>query len=152
MLAALGFLFMAIFAFFVMVTAWGDEEKAKKAKNTVLYAIIGFLLIRLPKAIIEAIYGNYEGCDGELTQSGCISSATTDLGESIGIVTRLFTFFNTFLMVICIILVIYAWWLVFISWGDEEKLKKAKHTVLYIIIGFVILVGSHAIFRFFIMA
>ena len=33
----------------------------------------------------------------------------------------------------------------------EEKLKKAKSTVLYIILGFIVLVASHAIFRFFIL-
>lgn len=48
-------------------------------------------------------------------------------------------------------MVIYAGWLVLISGGDEEKLKKAKNIVIYILIGLVILVASHAIFRFFIM-
>ena len=38
-----------------------------------------------------------------------------------------------------------------ISGGEEEKLKKAKNIILYIVIGFVILVASHAIFRFFIL-
>jgi uncharacterized membrane protein YqaE (UPF0057 family) len=40
MLAAFGFLLMAVWAFFIMVTAAGDEEKVKKSKNTILYAII----------------------------------------------------------------------------------------------------------------
>jgi flagellar basal body-associated protein FliL len=37
------------------------------------------------------------------------------------------------------------------SGGDEEKLKKAKNTILYIVLGFIVLVASHAIFRFFIL-
>lgn len=74
-----------------------------------------------------------------------------DLAKGIGIVGKLFTFFNTFLSVICVILIIYAGWLVLISGGEEEKLKKAKNTILYIVIGFIVLVTSHAIFRFFIL-
>ncbi|MFZ2255694.1 MAG: hypothetical protein WAW59_02930 [Patescibacteria group bacterium] len=54
-------------------------------------------------------------------------------------------------MLVCVILVIYAGWLVLISGGDEEKLKKAKSTILYVFIGFIVLIASHTIFRFFIL-
>ncbi len=56
MLAAFGFLAMAVWSFFVLVTAAGDEERIKKAKNTIIYAIIGFLLIKIPYAIVRAFY------------------------------------------------------------------------------------------------
>jgi hypothetical protein len=39
-LAAFAFLFMAVWAFFIMVTGGGDEEKVKKAKNTIIYSIV----------------------------------------------------------------------------------------------------------------
>ncbi len=153
MLAAFGFLLMAVWAFFMLVTAWGDEEKAKKSKNTIFYAIIGFLLIKIPYAIVRAFYGR-PGCEN--TSWGLINSNVCDIKEVdlsrwIGIVGKLFTFFNTFLSIVCVILIIYAGWLVLISGGDEEKLKKAKSILLYIILGFIVLVGSHAIFRFFIL-
>lgn len=64
LLASLGFLFMAIWAFFILVSAGGDEEKAKKSKNTILYAIIGFLLIKIPEKFITAIYGDIADCNG----------------------------------------------------------------------------------------
>lgn len=153
MLAGFGFLFMAVWAFFVMVTAWGDEEAAKKSKNTILYAIIGFLLIKIPYVIVRSFYGR-PGCEnssGSIISIGTCDIKEVDLTKWIGIVWKLFTFFNTFLSVICVILIVYAGWLVLISWGDEEKLKKAKNTILYIVLGFIILVGSHAIFRFFIL-
>ncbi len=152
-LASFGFLFMAVWAFFILVTAWGDEERIKKAKNTILYAIIGFLLIRVPYAIVKAFYGR-PGCEYSawgFTSVGACDIKEVDLRWGIGIVGKLFTYFNTFLSVICVILIIYAGWLVFISWGEEEKLKKAKNTILYIVLGFIVLVASHAIFRFFIL-
>jgi hypothetical protein len=150
MLAAFGFLLMAVWAFFIMVTAAGDEEKVKKSKNTILYAIIWFLLIKIPYALVKAIYGDYTLCD-TIGTSSCISGVKVNLADGIGIVGKLFTFFNTFLSVICAILIIYAGWLVLISGGEEEKLKKAKTTILYIILGFIVLVASHALFRFFIL-
>ncbi|MBX9809556.1 hypothetical protein K2X92_04175 [Candidatus Gracilibacteria bacterium] len=153
MLAAFGFLFMAVWAFFMLVTAGGDEEKSKKAKNTILYAIVGFLLIRIPYAIVKAFYGR-PGCEnsgGGFITLGTCDIKSVDLSSGIGIIGKIFTYFNTFLSVICVILIVYAGWLVLISGGEEEKLKKAKNTILYIVIGFVILVASHAIFRFFIL-
>jgi hypothetical protein len=153
-LAAFAFLFMAVWAFFIMVTGGGDEEKVKKAKNTIIYSIVGFLLIRIPYAIVKSFYGR-PGCEntgsGAFTSVGACDIKEVDLSTGIGIVGKLFTYFNTFLSVICVLLVIYVGWLVLISWGDEEKLKKAKHTILYIVLGFILLIASHAIFRFFIL-
>jgi hypothetical protein len=153
MLAAFGFLLMAIWAFFTRVSAAGDEEKIKKSNNTIIYAIIGLLLIKIPYILVRSFYGR-PGCEnsaGGFITIGTCDIKEVDLAGGIGIVGKIFTFFNTFLSVICVILVIYAGWLVLISGGDEEKLKKAKSTVLYIILGFIVLVASHAIFRFFIL-
>lgn len=151
-LAAFGFILMAVWAFFIMATA-GDEEKVKKSRNTILYAIIGFLLIKIPYEIIKAFYGR-PGCEkssSSLVSIGTCDIKEVDLAKWIGIIWKIFSFINTFLSVICVILIIYAGWLVLISWGDEEKLKKAKNIIIYIILGFILLVASHAIFRFFIL-
>jgi hypothetical protein len=117
-LAAFAFLFMAVWAFFIMVTGGGDEEKVKKAKNTIIYSIVGFLLIRIPYVIVKSFYGR-PGCEntgsGAFTSVGACDIKEVDLKTGIGIVGKLFTYFNTFLSVICVILVIYAGWLVLIS-------------------------------------
>lgn len=153
MLASFAFIIMAVWAFYILATSGGDEEQAKKSKNTILYAIVGYVLIKIPYEIVKAFYGK-PGCE---TSSWWFFTVWTcdiksvDLNKWIGIIWKLFTFFNTFLSVICIILIVYAAWLVLISGGEEEKLKKAKSTILYIAIGFVLLVASHAIFRFFIL-
>jgi hypothetical protein len=103
---------------------------------------------------VKSFYGR-PGCEntgsGAFTSVGACDIKEVDLNTGIGIVGKLFTYFNTFLSVICVILVIYTGWLVLISGGDEEKLKKAKHTILYLVLGFVLLIASHAIFRFFIL-
>lgn len=153
MLASFGFIAMSIYAFYIMVTGSGDEEKMKKWKNTVIYGLIGFALIKLPKEFISAIYGSPDCKDqasGFVLIGDCVIKNQNLVG-TIGIFARIVNFLNGFLALICVLLVIYAGWLVFMSWGDEEKLKKAKNIVLYIIIGLILLVASHSIFRFFLM-
>jgi divalent metal cation (Fe/Co/Zn/Cd) transporter len=72
-----------------------------------------------------------------------------NLGESINIFGKILTYFNSFLALFAVVMVIYAGWLIFISGGDEEKLKKAKRTIIYLALGIILLVASQAIFRFF---
>ncbi len=151
MLASMAFIGMMIYAFFIIVSGGGDEEKAKKGKNIVIYALSGFLLIRIPRAFISAIYGSPNCKETEfLWTSSCVIKGA-DYPKGIGVIGSIFNYFNTFLGIICVILIIYAGFLVFMSGGEEEKLKKAKHIILYIAVGLIILVASHAIFRFFIM-
>ena len=142
---------MMIYAFYIIVTGGGEEEKRKKWISTFIYAIIGFFLIKIPEAFVSAIYGSPDCKEsGWLTIGNC-EIEKQNLTGWIQIIAKVFNFFNTFLSIICVILIIYAGWLVFISWGDEEKLKKAKNIVLYIAIGLIVLVASHVIFRFFIL-
>ncbi len=151
MLAALGFIAMMFFAFYRRITASGDEEKLKKAKNSLIYAIIGFFLIKIPETFVSKIYGSPDCQAGWWLNFWSCEIKKQNLSEVVGIIAKIFNYFNTFLTILCVLMIVYAGWLVLISWGEEEKLKKAKNIILYILIGFVILVGSHAIFRFFIL-
>ena len=153
MLASLGFLVMAVYAFYIIVTGSGDEEKLKKGKNIVIYALIGFLLIRLPKPIITAIYWEPKDACKDTTwlNIGNCELSTKKLSGGIEIFGKLVNYLNGFLMLLAIILVIYAGWLVFISWGEEEKLKKAKNIVIYIFLWLLLIVASNALFKFFIL-
>ncbi len=153
LLAGFGFLIMMVYAFYIIVSGGGDEEKLKKWKNIVIYAIIGFLFIRIPKMFVTAIYGEPTAAckDTSLFSIGGCEMGEKKLEWAISIFGKVLTYINSFIMLITIILVIYAGWLVLISWGDEEKLKKAKNIALYIVIGLVLLVGGHALFRFFVL-
>lgn len=151
MLASFGFIIMMIYAFYIMVTGSTEEEKVKKWRNTVIYAVIWFLLIKIPEAFVRTIYGSPDCKEkGWLTLWDC-EIKEQRLSWAVEIIGKIFNFFNTFLSIICVILIVYAGWLVLISWWDEEKLKKAKSILLYIFIGFIVLVGAHALFRFFIL-
>ncbi len=153
MLAWLWFLIMAVYAFYIIVTGGGDEEKLKKGKNIIIYAFIWYLLVRLPKPLITAIYWEpKEACKNTTWLSiwNCELSEKK-LSGGIEIFGKLINYLNSFLMLLAVLLVIYAGWLVFISWGDEEKLKKAKNIIIYILLWLLLIVASNALFRFFIL-
>jgi Type IV secretion system pilin len=151
MLASFGFLFMMVYAFYTRVSSAWEEEKYKKANNTIIYALFGFLLIKLPEAIVRSIYGSPACANNGIFQIGTCVLEKQNLTGSIGIIGKVITYINSFLALIAVILVIYAGWLILISAGDDEKLKKAKSIILYVFIGFLVIIASHALFKFFIL-
>lgn len=149
-LASFGFIAMAIYAFYTIITGAGDEEKLKKWKNIVIYALIGFLLIRIPKILVTAMYGEPDNeCKNRIWSAWVCELKSQNLAEGINIFGKILTYLSSFLALFAVVMVIYAGWLIFISGGDEEKLKKAKRTIIYLAIGIILLVASQAIFRFF---
>jgi hypothetical protein len=54
-------------------------------------------------------------------------------------VQRLVAYFLTFLSVIAVIYIIYAWINIMIAWSDEEKLKDQKKTIIHVIIWIVVI-------------
>lgn len=150
LLASFAFIAMAIYAFYTIITGAWDEEKLKKWKNIIIYALIGYLLIRIPKILVTALYGEPSAaCQNQVLSFGTCEIENQNLGESINIFGKILTYFNSFLALFAVVMVIYAGWLIFISGGDEEKLKKAKRTIIYLALGIILLVASQAIFRFF---
>lgn len=146
-LASFAFLAMAFFAFYRIVTAGGDDEQVKTGKRTILYAILGFLLIKLPGVLIKAVYGEAK-CDTPLIFSVC-RIKDPQLSGSITVFTTIINYINGFLALVIVLLIIYAGFLVLTSAGDDEKVKKAKNIVKYIVIGTLLLVSSYILFNFF---
>ena len=151
LLASFGFLLMIVYAFYTIVWWAWDEEKLKKWKSTILYWLIGFFLIRLPEPIIRSLYGSPDCKEAGIVTIGTCEIWKQDVQWAVNIIGKIILYVNGFLMLVCVLLVLYVGWLVLFSAGDEEKLKKAKSTLLYVAIWFIILIGSHTIFRFFIL-
>lgn len=137
--ASFAFLLMGIVAFYLLVTANGDDEKAKKWKQTVFYAVIGFVVIKFADIIVNASYSGVYNPTG---------AATTDL---IDLMSRIINWVSTFVWLVVVLMIMYAGsQLIFWFW-DEEKFKKAKKSLLYIFIGLLILVMNYLIVTFFIV-
>jgi hypothetical protein len=150
LLASFAFLAMAFYSFFLIVTAWWADDKAKKGKQTILFAIIGFMLIKVPRILVESIYGKATCSTGFLGMWVC-QITTPNLSATVQIMTTLINYFNGFIGIITVILIIYAGFLVLTGGWDDEKLKKAKSIIAYAIIGIFLLVVSYILFNFFVL-
>ena len=146
-LASFAFLAMAFLAFYKIVTAGGDEEKAKSGKKTIIYAILGFFLLKVPGLLIKSIYGEAK-CERVLLVNIC-KIEDPNISKTITIFTDIVNYINGFLALVIIILILYAGFLVLTSGGDDEKVKKAKNIVKYVVVGVLLLVASYIIFNFF---
>ena len=151
LLASFGFLLMVIYAFYIIVGSAWDEEKLKKWRSTIIYWLVGFFLMRLPGPIVGALYGTPDCKDHAILTIWTCEIAKQNISGAVGVIWKIITYVNWFLMLVCVLLIIYAGWLVLISGWDEEKLKKAKSTILYVFVWIVVLIASHAIFRFFVL-
>lgn len=150
-LASFAFLAMAIFAFYKIVTSAGDEEGAKAGKRTVIYAIIGFALLKIPQYVIDSTYGRVVNCAwGVLSSDKCIETPQ-NLSGLVKTVANAINYINGFLMLVVLVLVIYAGFLVLTSGGDDEKMKRAKSIIVYAIIGVVLIASSYMLFNLFLM-
>lgn len=134
-------------AFFRLATAAGNDEKAKKGKQRIIYALVGFLLIKIPGVLVSSIYGDVQ-CDNRLILQIC-KVTDPNLSKSLSIMTTFVNYVNGFLALVIVLLIIYSGFLVITSGGDEEKMKKVKSTILYIVIGMLLLVASYALFNFY---
>lgn len=147
LLASFAFLAIAFLAFFKLVSAGGDEERAKAAKRSIITGIVGFMLIKIPKVLVTSIYGKVK-CENTLIFGIC-KLEDPNVGGAVGLLANVLNYANGFLGILTVLLIIYAGWLVLTSGGDEEKLKKAKGTVKYIAVGILLLVSSYVLFNFF---
>lgn len=153
-LASIFFLAMAIFAFYRLITANGNEEAVKKWKMTIVYAIIGFMIVRFARGIVEAIYGKID-CNtvdlGIITVEwgNCINRA--NLSGWVEFIVTLINWLNGFVAIVVVIMIMYVGTQVLLSAGDEEKLKKSKTAIIYIAIGLGILAANYLILTFFLI-
>jgi hypothetical protein len=146
------FIVVMIFAFYMMITSNWEEEKYKSWLKTVMYAFIWFILVKLSDTIITAIYwelgDRWVKCEEYDIYWNCVMSP--DMKEAVNIVAKVINWMNGFVWILIIIMIMYAWAQVLLWNWDEEKLKKAKKSIVYITIWIAILVMNYLILTFFI--
>ena len=153
-IASFFFIGIAFYSFFRLVTSNGDEEKANKAKKSIVEAIIGFIIIKLARLIVEATYGTIhctQVMNGLIVLSGGACLENANITWFADIIVRVINWVNSLVGILVVIMIIYAWFQIFISAWEEEKLKKAKMSLVYIAIGMFILVANYLILTFFIL-
>jgi hypothetical protein len=151
-IAATAFFVVAIYAFYRIVTAGGNEEWFDEGKKIFIGAILGFIIMMIAEPAVRIAYGWWT-CGGD-TLFGVSTDCTNrvfDASGVFGIFAKILVFLNGFIALVTVIMIMYAGFLILTGSGDEEKTDKAKKTITYAIIGILILIFSYVIFRFMIL-
>lgn len=138
-LASVFFLWIAFYSFYQLATANWNDEQAKSWKMSIFYAIIWYIVVLLTKVLVESSYGKI---DWWTKTDANIEGITSSL-------LNILKWINWFVGLIVIIMIIYSWFQILISWWDEEKVKKSKKSIIYIIIWILILIMNYLIVTFF---
>jgi len=122
-----------IIAAIKLVSRSADEE-AEKVKHTLQYGIMGLLLINLSSVIVKKMFF---GEDGSAFSDQV--SAQMFAEESVNQIRGVIGFIQVFLGAAAVLVIVIRGFTVITSAGNEEALTKAKHHILYAIVGLLII-------------
>lgn len=140
-LASVFFMWIAIASFYTLITAWWDEERVKKWRQTIIHAILWFFVIMFARIIVEWTYWKIKGW--QLVEA--------DATSLVWYILNIINWLNWFVAIIVILLIIFTWGKIMISKWDEEVIKKAKSSIIWIIIWMFILVTNWFILTIFLV-
>ena len=153
--ASFFFIAIAIYAFYRIVTANWDEEAIKTWKMSFLYSIIWFIVIKLSRWFVDTLYWEVDCWVHTVLWFIETSSANCDINENLDwfvrILMNVITWTNSLVWIAVVVLIIYTWAQVILSVWDEEVLKKAKRSIMYIIFWIFLLTINYLIMTFFII-
>ncbi len=133
--AVLGLLMIIVSALRAVIS-FGEEEAYGKVRTSVLYAVIGLIIIALDKTIlVTAILSGSPGSSGS---SGTI----------IGFVVTQLNFLLGFVTLIALVVVIYAGIRLVANFGNEEVYAQSKGIILRAILGLLVISLSYVMAQF----
>lgn len=112
----------------------GDPNKVASGKKTIVRAFIGIAIVLSANVIMGAIRIALVGGNGNIgncfSDAGCVDSAQ--------MVTNLINWVIGFIGVVAVVFLVYGGIGYITSSGDPGKVKKARDTILYAVIGLII--------------
>ncbi len=129
-----------------------------RQKNIIILFFSSFSLISEKTFALCSGWFNFGDCEFKIPV-GCESKDC--LKDWVGIIGRVMKgltnkplseyaqdvvlYFLSFISIIAVIYIIYAGFQILIGGGDEEKMKKAKNIILYVIVGIIVMWLAYAI-------
>lgn len=123
---------MVAYSGFLFITSAGNPQKTKTAMQSVLYAVIGFIVALLAQAIIELV-------------TPIAPTTNADIGT---VVTNGIQIFMWVIGISAVVMVIIGGLLYVTSGGDPGRTKTAKDAILYAIVGLIVAIMGGAIITF----
>lgn len=133
-----------IYGGYLYMLSGGDAAKVSSAKKTLTNAFIGLGITILANVIFTAIRVAITG-NATLPSEDCL---TNECVSGNNLFQNLFNWAVGIVGVVAVIFVVYGGVLYMTSRGDAAKVKKAKETILYSIIGLIIVALSLVISSF----
>jgi len=127
-----------IYAGVRLVTAGGNEDAMKGAKNTLTYTTIGLILINLAMPIVAAVYGRVDKTSGEFTQGANISIAVSNV---VGVTN----FVLGILATLAVVMLIYGGVLYVTAMGNDSQTERARKILTEVVIGLIIIIVSYTV-------
>lgn len=152
-----------IYGGFQYITAAGDEGQAESAKRTILYAVIGLIVIGLAAVITNFVINAVRGSSASIPVAyaaesgggfGPVTEVPTGLAQG-SLTGNLIKIINAFLIlvsIVAVIVMIYGGIQYVTARGDEGQAETAKRTILYAVIGLIVIGLSAAAVNFVISA
>ena len=121
-----------------MIMASGNEEKIKEQKSSIIYAVIGLVIILVLERLIVLIYG-VPGVEREVA----LGAGTLIDEEILGLVS----FIKALIGSIAIFMIIISGIKTIAASGEEEKITEQHRSILWIIVGIVIIIINQVIVK-----
>lgn len=126
-----------IFGGFQIITARGDEGKMSIGKRNVLYAVIGLFVAALSDFVVNNV----------VYPKGRLAGAA-EVTEGVRAITGIINWALGFVGVISVALMIYGGVQMMLSRGEESKYIAGKKTLIYAVIGLMVVMISYSIVGF----
>jgi len=119
-----------------------NEEAAGKAKRTLIYSIMGMILIQLADTIVRKMFF---GELGDAFENIAVTKLYAE--QSVGQVRNIIGMAEAFLGIAAVLVIIVRGFTVMVSGGNEEELGKAKKHLMYAVAGLFVIILSEVIIR-----
>ncbi|MFA6918257.1 MAG: hypothetical protein WC285_05535 [Candidatus Gracilibacteria bacterium] len=129
----------------IRLIAESTPEQGEKARNSIVYGIVGLLIIQLADVAVKKMFF------GESGEAFTDPAMVEEFGKSSAQQIRgIIGFVNAFVGAAAVLVIIIRGMIVITSAGEEEALEKAKKHITYAILGLVSVGLSELIIRGFI--
>lgn len=137
--------FFILFGGFLYMTGGSNPSSIERARKTILQAVVGLIIGLGSVAILNLLFNGLFGSASTSSQGG-INGIVTMTGQELLTNALNLTYFIA--GVVAVIIIIIAGLLYVTSSGDPGKVTKAKNTLLYAVVGLVIILLAFTITAF----
>lgn len=123
---------MIIYSGIQFITSSGDPGKATKARQTLLFSLVGLAVIVLAYAITNFATSKFVGSAGDA--EGLIGQITSGAFYVVG--------------VLAVVMIIYSGMRYIYSGGNASQAQKARQSLLYSVVGLAVAILAYAIINF----